>query len=582
MSTVQSFALRQGSNGRAQARPIGALLFPALFAAALPRCHDAPAAADVDSSLDAGSLGGAALAGRVVDENAAPIPHATLTWARGTVAETADDGYFTLAFGSRETAIQPLKISAPGFATIFRTYGPAAGTTLTLGDLVLRRQMPAQTAMLPAPGATAVPVERTTDDGGIKLLLEAGKLVDSAGRLVTGEVDVHLEYWHPESSLRSAPASLRADNGNETLPLDCFGMAGIEVWQGGEALAVATGQDLTVEFKQPKSRQAFWRSASPQLYALDEVKGLWRQEGTVADGRLAFDPETQAATAKLGHLSYWNVDYAMNPNNGGCVGGVAYNACDFGSPARNTDVTVWFLSWEQLADFPTRTDSNGSYCVATPIPDAPLVHNQELGLTGVHVHYIVTGKSMEDTDMANPLPPSCRTCDPEMENRDEWGRRCNDCVLDVPDYQFFPTGDQVKYHDTTPPPGLNRVSLESCSFCLGKIPADGVCTSLGSEGRWQSGRCPQLVPVHLKPPGCSCMAIGHPCTAGSKCCATGGKQAYCSSGTGLCTACGPPKRAFDLCGSDQPCCSALGEPRLVCLDNVCLPEESVHSGGSGQ
>ena len=324
-----------------------------------------------------------------------------------------------------------------GHGAIFRPLDWSSSGDLDLGDIPLRAVQTAETITLPGADDDPVSVQVVVGSQAVTLLLGAGDLVDAGGHAAVGDVQVELSYWHPLEDLSSAPALLVALEGNALVELKTFGMAGVDVFQNGQPLNVAPGHHVTLNFTQLPSLLPMWEGTSPNLYVVDEATGLWTSLGGRAQGVLSLNPDSGVVSAYLPHLSYWNLDGAITPSGGGCVSGVAYNACEPTQGVDNTPVRVWFLSNEEVKDFNGTTDSQGRYCLPTYVSDYEAAYNQQHGESAFVVNYLVTGADITNTSMCNPLPASCRQCSAFYENFNGDGKGdvttfCNRCQLFVP------------------------------------------------------------------------------------------------------------------------------------------------------
>lgn len=514
------------------------------------------------------------LSGRVVDESGSPIAAASLAWAGGAAAGVSSDGTFRLTTDTDPSTPQALAISAPGYAPIYRAMRPPVAGVRDLGDVPLRQEPDPVIRRLPAAGEPPVTVALERSGAGVSVELAAGQLVDAQGQPASGDVEVRLQYWHPNENLDSAPALLLSAENDQILALKCFGMAGIDVQQGGKALSVAPGAHITLVFQQTPDLAALWPGTNPALYSLDETSGMWSHEGDKASGALTFDPNTQAARASLSHMSYWNVDGAIYPSNGGCVTGLAYDQCSPLAPLRNAPVQVWFLTHEEVKNFPiVQTNSSGRYCVATPISDFQAYANIAYNDPRTVVRTMVTGSTMDNTLQCNPLPPACRICSPIYEAWPSPSSFCNKCIQQIPGHPYY--GDvpiQQIYTDTCSPP-TPEVSLTGCTFCPGSSPTDNRCTLPGSDGTFSQGKCAELPPAYIRGPSCQCALIGQACGPGGQCCPdqTTGTMNFCNPTSNRCVPCVVFKQAYDQCGPDEPCCTRPKDLPLSCLDNVCVP-----------
>ncbi|HET6343620.1 MAG TPA: hypothetical protein VFH51_01760, partial [Myxococcota bacterium] len=382
-------------------------------------------------------------------------------------------------------------------------------------------------------------------DAGATLSIGPGDLVDrESGAPVHGDFNVTMTLWNPAESLTSAPAVLLADSpgAGAPTPLVSFGMAQLELTQNGNRLQVAPGAQLDLHLREPAAAQsAMTRPAlrgMPNLYSLDEVSGLWHLEGTVDSGALAYDAATGTFSARLPHLSNWNVDIpadqvALTPT---CVQGTVKNSCPAaaGAPLADSNVTVWFMGFEQLKDLHAKSDANGHYCIGDYL--------SFIGSQGKqNVRYFVSGASYTDTSMfsggtQNPYPASCFDCEKTGETFDDRGYTyswcsdcsCNDC-MDADTAASGLTSGNAIYYPTT---GAGSAVLAGHTSC-------------------SQGNCVQLQDVALAGPACAVPGTVPP------------PADPCQAATA--------KFLGDTCVPGDVCCSDSGAGGLTCADYLCVP-----------
>lgn len=455
----------------------------------------------------------------------------------GTTVQSGSDGSFTLpaSLGAPGDVV-PLSIQADGYARQFRSVRvPALGATNPKVLITLRPHDRLETVTLPSGDNPALAVQITRDDSTLTLSIPADSLVTPAGSLATGTAKVAITYWHAGEDLSSAPGPLIAEaSGGALQALDTFGMADIEVTQGSDVLQVAAGKHLTLDIGAPAALRSLLAVRGltvtpPNLYSLSIKTGLWVQEGTLADGTLAYDGQTFSAT--LRHLSAWNVDADLSTSNGGCVQGHVKNKC--GTSLANKPVIVWFMGGEQVKDFKATTDANGNYCIPTPLTT--------FGQAQQNTHYFVSGADPTDTNMCNPAPASCTASCPYETSWDGSIPYCSACRYSGE--SALPVGNQpVTFY--TDPCNSPRVTLDACHFCPGQVPSS--CT------------VPNYGAVTAGTPVAGCSQLAELVT--TEACAPAAAPDVCTTAAA--------KHEGDSCGPTDTCCPRAD---LTCADRVCVP-----------
>ena len=180
------------------------------------------------TAVDSGGLYGA-----VTDELAQPIAGATVTVAPLNLTLTTQaDGSFFSKLPTQLPTYATLTYSAPGYSSATRSIlGVSSYVQLLPVEL---HKAYVQTISLPAAGEPAATLSNTVADGGVTLTIAAGMLADRNGQSVSGDANVELTYWHPQGEQTSMPALLMAaQNGNQPVPLQSFGMVNLAATQNG-------------------------------------------------------------------------------------------------------------------------------------------------------------------------------------------------------------------------------------------------------------------------------------------------------------------------------------------------------------
>ncbi|HET6346098.1 MAG TPA: carboxypeptidase-like regulatory domain-containing protein, partial [Myxococcota bacterium] len=481
------------------------------------------------------------------DESGAPVPAASLTGEGGSTVTDVDGVFHLRVVGSPPYV---LTIVADGYARQMRRLDTNAVASEL--HLTLRKLDSLTHVTLPSAGDAPVVAQVARGDAQVALSVPADALVDPTGAPAHGEADIALTFWHPTEGLSSAPANLLAANGNKApLGLQTFGMADIEVRQNGSLLQVAAGKALSLRVVTAASLaddidRRVHGGLPPNLYSLDPNTGLWNLETTLADGGLAYDPNTRAFDGKLVHLSTWNVD-ALVVQGGGCIKGhVQYSD---GRAAATQPATLWNLGYIQSKAFRTTTDTNGDFCI-------------DIGISsegdGKTLYYYISGASPTESSMCNPMPSVCYECEHEADPKPY----CRDCrfrnsdICDVDGKIIANAGmpcdpnpacnassslGQLKqcdhqYADSCKSP---KVTMTACHFCPDHLPPDGRCLDYDGHdvGAAVAGGCADAGTLNLG-------QDPDPCA---------GKQA---------------KHVGDTCSATDVCCPLGG---LICADSLCVP-----------
>lgn len=358
-----------------------------------------------------------ALSGTVRDELGAPIAGSLVhLQATSQTATTDKNGHFVIST-SAVTTKAVLSFTAAGYTprsvpmNLSGKYPQVAiTTTLRTIDKVVH-------ITLPSDPNVPLSVSVAKDDGQVILTIPANSMVLPSGAVATGDANVALTYWHPEKNIQSAPGPLLTpDPNNPNTPhmLRTYGMAAIEVSQNGNLLQVAAGKTLPLAFTLPTNMRGMIgdpHRALPDLYYFDHTAGLWQNQGSLASGTLAWNPNAGVMTAQLPHLSEWNID-GFDSFTSTCFKGTAINKCT-GKPLANADLSIWFMAWEELSVYPEHTDAGGKWCHTHFTPDI-IAGYHPTNLTQIYVSggdpTQVTNSSLCQPTPGGPIPSECVGC----------------------------------------------------------------------------------------------------------------------------------------------------------------------------
>lgn len=197
-------------------------------------------------------------------------------------------------------------VSHPGFASHARRV--RVGADLDEGGyrVVMIERAASQTITNVEDGAVV------EGEDGSRLTLPEDALVDSAGKRVTGAVEVSITPLDTPSTPFAFPSEVEAvDENEERVALASFGVVEIEISQNGQRLDLAEGAratlDIPIYADQSATGAPLAVGDSIPLWSLDESTGVWIQEG---EGTVVEGPSRAglALRSRLGHLSWWNCD----------------------------------------------------------------------------------------------------------------------------------------------------------------------------------------------------------------------------------------------------------------------------------
>lgn len=319
------------------------------------------------------------LIGKVTDLSGAPLGGVTVTGG-GATATTGADGTYTLdAKGDLVVGFDKA-----GYVHGIKRTTVAAGTASRL-DATMARQADAKP--LDATAGGSVDGER-----GSKVTVPAGALVDAAGNVVTGQVDVHLTPLDPSvpAELAAYPGDLRAvDAQGGTVQLESFGVVDVTIRQNGQELDVKEGMALSLVVPAPEGTTN--RPDTVGLWSFTEETGLWKEEGTAT-----YVAAEDAYHAEIPHLSPWNCDQPMETT---CLRGKVVD--ETGAPVVGSQVLTSGVDYAGQSS--AVTDASGQFCVPVRIDSTVRVTATHPAGGGTQVEVTSGGTIVT-------VPPACDLC----------------------------------------------------------------------------------------------------------------------------------------------------------------------------
>jgi len=242
----------------------------------------------------------ASVSGFITDENDAALPGATVQFGNATLV-TDKYGYFEVLNTDVVKEAATVIVIKQGYFKGIKTYTASAGKKTFFRIKLIRKNI--QGTVIGSAGGTV------TLSNGLSIVLPANGIVNATTNAVyTGTVNVAAYFINPTSEdiASTMPGDLRGINTNGNLQLlSSYSMAAVELTgSGGELLQIATGSKANLTFPIPAAIVATAPATIP-LWYFDEIKGLWKQEGSAAKSGNNY-------IGDVSHFSFWNCDV---PNN---------------------------------------------------------------------------------------------------------------------------------------------------------------------------------------------------------------------------------------------------------------------------
>ena len=240
------------------------------------------------------------VSGFVVDQNNDPVVGATVK-AGSTSTLTDKYGYFEFRNVSVIKDAAVVTVEYAGYFKGIKTFIAAENKGAFFRIKLLPKQVDG-TVSASSGGIVAL-------TNGLSITFPAnGIKVATSGAAYSGTVNVAVHWIDPTSPELNMimPGDLRGINSNGFMKLlTTYGMAAVELsGAGGELLQMADGKNAGISFPIPASLSATAPSTIP-LWYFDEVKGLWKEEGTATKSGDKY-------VGNVAHFSFWNWDVPGN------------------------------------------------------------------------------------------------------------------------------------------------------------------------------------------------------------------------------------------------------------------------------
>jgi hypothetical protein len=235
------------------------------------------------------------LQGNVLDENGQPAANVVIK-VGSEITATNDKGYFRIDHAPLDKNAALVIAEKNGYFTAYRTFGATSGTNQVVLKLVKKNL--GGTVSATSGGEISL-------TNGTKVSLPANGIVKASDNSsFTGTVNVYASYIDPTAPdiLERVPGSFMAnDKDGKRVLLNSYGMMAVELESStGEKLQIKSGNTATITSPIPSAAQASAPATIP-LWYVDELTGLWKEEGTA----------TRQGSVYIGtvkHFTYWNCD----------------------------------------------------------------------------------------------------------------------------------------------------------------------------------------------------------------------------------------------------------------------------------
>src|ERR1019366_3383328 len=239
----------------------------------------------------------ATLQGNIVDENDQPA-EGVIVSAGVKTAITNSHGYFRIIDAPLDKNASLVTANEPGYFKAYRTFRATSGVNQVVIKLIKKTL---------AGTINATTGGNVTLTNGAKVILPANGVTKATGDAYTGSINVYASYIDPTSNDigKKIPGSFMGDDkNNKRVVLSSYGMLAVSLESSaGEKLQIASNNTASLIIPIPSSKV----SAAPatiSLWYIDEVSGIWKEQGTAKKNGNNYTGDVQ-------HFSYWNADFNL-------------------------------------------------------------------------------------------------------------------------------------------------------------------------------------------------------------------------------------------------------------------------------
>jgi hypothetical protein len=241
----------------------------------------------------------ATVTGKIIDNNNNAVAGATVRAGNNTTT-TDNRGLFRFNNIQLDKYSTVITVEKSGFFKGYRVFSASVNNT----NFVKLKLVPK--TLIGSIDAVAGGSVNLPDNSKITLPA-SGVVVKSNNQSYSGSVKIYAAVIDPTSAdiAQVVPGSFQGtDADNNRVTLKSYGMLAVELeGNSGEQLQIATGKTAKLRFTIPSSLRSTAPATIP-LWSVDEITGLWKQEGSATKG-------TDYYEGDVSHFSFWNCDASI-------------------------------------------------------------------------------------------------------------------------------------------------------------------------------------------------------------------------------------------------------------------------------
>ncbi len=262
-------------------------------------------------TFSVGPGGAASVAVRVRALDGSALAAVDVRASSGATTQTDAQGQATLNLPANEDVT--LAFSEPTLTSQIKVLRvPAGSTSASLNVTMIGREAPLTLIDIGVGGTVS-------GKDGVRAEFPAGSLVNAAGQVVTGAVQVQMTPVNVLSQTAAFPGRFAGTptGGAAPVAIVSFGTAEFVPMQNGQKLQVAPGRLVTIEIPMYADTNtdgsAVRLGQVIPLWSLNESTGVWLQEGTGTVVASPSSPTGLALRASVSHFTWWNCDDVSGP-----------------------------------------------------------------------------------------------------------------------------------------------------------------------------------------------------------------------------------------------------------------------------
>ncbi|MBX2859065.1 MAG: carboxypeptidase-like regulatory domain-containing protein [Cellvibrionaceae bacterium] len=255
------------------------------------------------------------ISGQVTEINGSPVDGVSITVIDTDITtESMNDGSFDIELDAATDYVVQFSLAGYASQVLVLTSPPSDG----VADFAVV-MAPVDTAYVIADSDNGE-ITRSASDGAA-VTFDRANFVDADGAPVNGDFQLEItpvNVAQPSASL-AFPGLFAGipENQLDAVPIASLGTVSFAFTQNGEPINLAAGSQASITLPlytetNPANGEVLAIGQMIELWSLNEVTGIWQQEGVGEVISLPESPTGLALAASVSHFSWWNCDVAID------------------------------------------------------------------------------------------------------------------------------------------------------------------------------------------------------------------------------------------------------------------------------